>query len=339
MKIQRIERLLRLIQHLQSGKSNTAEDLASQVGVSKRTIFRDLDLLSSAGIHYEFDRESKRYNSDRLSLLPPVTLTHAEALAILLAARYVANHPAITDPQAATSAGLKIESMLPASIQDHCETLLDRTEVRFDPASRPAGAMQWLPTVQSAIVTRNKIQIRYDSFYDGQPIDVIVHPYRIAYIHRGWYMIGYTEAFEEIRTFKIERIMAIGVLDNTYAMDSTFNLDKYLGNAWLMIRGDTPYHVRVRFSPMVARNVEEVVWHKTQKTCRQEDGSLIFDVDVDGIDEISWWILGYGQEAEVLEPPALRQKIADRISGMAQKYGGAVTWDPPLADHKISEIE
>jgi proteasome accessory factor B len=78
--------------------------------------------------------------------------------------------------------------------------------------------------------------------------------------------------------------------------------------------------VLIRFSKLVAQNVAEVVWHKTQQTAARDDGTLDFRVTVSGINEISWWILGYGDEAEVLEPPALRRLVAERAARMAQRY-------------------
>ncbi len=79
----------------------------------------------------------------------------------------------------------------------------------------------------------------------------------------------------------------------------------------------------MRFSKMVAQNVAEVAWHKTQKVKLNDDGTLDFRVTVSGLGEISWWILGYGDQAEVLQPPKLRQMIAERVGRMAKCYGTA----------------
>ncbi|MBN2455133.1 MAG: WYL domain-containing protein [Sedimentisphaerales bacterium] len=70
------------------------------------------------------------------------------------------------------------------------------------------------------------------------------------------------------------------------------------------------YNVKLRFMPMVAENVAEVYWHDTQKFKRQENGSVIAEFRVDGLNEIAWWILGYGDQVEVLAPKKLRKKIA-----------------------------
>ena len=78
----------------------------------------------------------------------------------------------------------------------------------------------------------------------------------------------------------------------------------------------------IKLGGEVAGNVDENAWHKTQQTMFESDGSLIFEVDVDGIEEISWWVLGYGDQAQVIDPPELRKMIADRVAGMHRHYSG-----------------
>ena len=161
-------------------------------------------------------------------------------------------------------------------------------------------------------------------------IGLVLHVYRLAFIHRGWYVVGYSELHKEPRTFKVERILQITLLDSRFRTPRTFNLDDYFGHAWSMIRGDQRHRVRIRFGKKVAANVDEVAWHKTQRTRFQEDGSLLFEVEVDGIEEISWWILGYGDQAEVLEPKELRESVARHAQRMCSMYNGNPRKNPAL---------
>ncbi|MBL8826153.1 MAG: WYL domain-containing protein, partial [Planctomycetaceae bacterium] len=62
------------------------------------------------------------------------------------------------------------------------------------------------------------------------------------------------------------------------------------------------------------------MWHKTQRVEFQPDGSCLFRVTVSGLTEISWWILGYGDQAVVLEPPELRELVGGRAQRLAEKY-------------------
>ena len=80
------------------------------------------------------------------------------------------------------------------------------------------------------------------------------------------------------------------------------------------------HRVRVRFLPKVAGNVEEVLWHPGQRTQRQADGSLVFEVEVDGLTEISWWIMGYGDQAIVEKPAELRHRICQMAEGILRHY-------------------
>ena len=77
------------------------------------------------------------------------------------------------------------------------------------------------------------------------------------------------------------------MLETPYRIPPRFNLDRFFGNAWSLIRDrDQPYQVVVHFQKMVAQNVAEVQWHKTQQTFWNEDGTFDFHVTVYGLGEI-----------------------------------------------------
>ncbi len=328
MKLDRIQRLLRLIHTLQSGRPYSVEDLAEVLDINRRTVFRDLKLLTGTGIKFSYDRPTRRYHADRENALPPVSLTYAEALPLLLTTRHILKSPIMADRSTAVSAALKIESLLPRAMQDYCGTLLEHVEVRHSPSSDAGAVTDIFALLQNSLAAHRKVRVRYDSYYEGKPIDEVLHPYRLAHIHSGWYLIAFAQNAGKCLTFKLERIMEIKVLDETCEIDAEFNLDDYFGSAWMMIKGEQRYHVKIKFLPMVAGNVDEITWHKTQRTAFQEDGSLLFEVDVDGIEEISWWVLGYGDQAEVLEPQELRSLIGQRAARMTTLYNSTETTSP-----------
>ena len=78
------------------------------------------------------------------------------------------------------------------------------------------------------------------------------------------------------------------------------------------------YNIKLRFLPKVANNVAEVQWHSTQKVTYNSDGSAIMEFRVDGLGEISWWILGYGDQVQVLAPKALRKRIVEMAKNMVK---------------------
>lgn len=322
MQTKRVSRLLKLLQLLQSGEPLTVEEMGERVGVSRRTVFRDISLLGDAGLRFDYDRDTKRYSAPKHSLLPPVTLDHAEALTLMMAVRYVLERPWCADRAVASSAALKLQGMLPSALVDYCWRMLGAVEVSRGQVSDATGIVDTLSMLQSVIAESKRVRVRYDSYYEGKAIDDTLTPYRVVFRHRGWYLIARSERDDRVQTYKIERVLSASVLERPARGDPNFDVDDYFGNAWLMIRGDTSYHVRIRFSSKVAGNVDEVIWHKTQQTTYAEDGSLLFDVDVDGLGEIMWWVLGYGDQAEVVDPPELREMILGHARSMSQMYEG-----------------
>jgi predicted DNA-binding transcriptional regulator YafY len=165
------------------------------------------------------------------------------------------------------------------------------------------------------------VRIRYQSLTEWKEICTRLEPYRLLFSRRSWYVIGRSSLHRSRRTFNVGRIRKLEVLDDTFQIPRRFSVDRYLRNAWHLIpEPGRDSRVLVRFSKQVAQNVAEVVWHKTQQTSEREDGTLDFRVTVSGLNEISWWILGYGDQAEVLEPPELRRLIAERAMRMAERY-------------------
>ena len=101
-----------------------------------------------------------------------------------------------------------------------------------------------------------------------------------------------------------------------------FPLSRSAFRLWSTFSCADDCQVLIRFSKMVAQNVAEVAWHKTQQLTFREDGRLDFRATVSGLGEISWWVLGYGDQAEVLEPAQLRRIVAERAAHMARCYRG-----------------
>jgi proteasome accessory factor B len=134
-------------------------------------------------------------------------------------------------------------------------------------------------------------------------------------------VIGRSSIHRETRTFHVGRIRQLEPLEESFRVPRGFSIERYLRNAWHLIPEPGPdQEVRIRFQPLVAQNVAEVNWHKTQRIDFNVDGTLDFYATVSGLREISWWILGYGDQAEVLQPKALREMVAQRARKLMQRY-------------------
>jgi predicted DNA-binding transcriptional regulator YafY len=321
MNLSRIGRLVQLLGLLQAGKGHNADALAKTCEVSRRTIFRDLEVLRQAGVPLLFDEENGSYGIPATYYLPPTNFTAEEALAVLVLCYELGTPNQLPFYEAAQTAALKLESSLPAGIRDRLRETTTAVHINMQPANRLEGQTPIYQQLLACIAARRAVRIVYDSFSDAAPIRLKLSPYRLLFSRHSWYVIGRSSVHREVRTFNVGRIQGLTLLDEPFHIPRGFSIERHLGNAWHLIpEAGADQEVVVRFSPMVARNVAEVMWHKTQRLVPREDGSLDFHVRVSGIHEISWWILGYGDQAEVLKPARLRQLIADRAGRLAEMY-------------------
>lgn len=325
MYVDRVVRLVKMITTLRSGRRFDADALAAALGVSRRTVFRDLSLLQEAGIPYRFHHERQTYAISDSFYLPAVHLDLEEALALLLVTRTFLSRDVHPNYQHALNAALKIETCLPASIRARCGPYLDGISVEWPPVSSAESSSDLFVILQRALANRERLTGDYDSVHDKKEIPVLIDPWRMVFMSRGWYLLAKSLRHGEVRTFKIDRFTRLEPTgDNFEPPPPDFTERTHFGAAWRMIPEGKLYRIKLRFTARVTQNVEEVQWHPSQATTRLDDGRLLFEAEVDGLGEIIWWILGYGDQVEVLQPDELR----DRIRQIAERMVAAASAEP-----------
>ena len=320
MKIERLQRIMQLVAILQTQRSATPENLSRQLKVSRRTIFRDLDMLRKAGIPCSYNDEKQSYSIDQSFFLPPLHLNLQEALALLLSVGHTNKGNILPLTQPADQAAIKIESILPHYIRQQCQDVLKNTTVKMAAQARHDKKEDTFALLQRAIRSKHKVKITYKSFYEQDIITTTLSPYHLYFGQRAWYVIGYSSCHQETRTFKISRMLICELLDKLYLLNKPFNIDKHFGYAWSMIPEGKMYHVKLLFSKKVASNVAEVLWHQTQRLGRLKDRTLHFEVDVDGLSEIQWWVASYGDQVKVLSPTRLRNTMMTMAQNITRQY-------------------
>jgi proteasome accessory factor B len=170
-------------------------------------------------------------------------------------------------------------------------------------------------------VKKRKVNILHHSLFEGRVISTELSPYHLTYNQRAWYVLGLSSMHKSIRAFKLNRIKQLQTLDKCFIDGENFDAAEFFGRAWSMIPEGRIYNVKLRFLPKVTINVTEVQWHSTQKVTRNSDGSATLEFRVDGLGEIGWWVLGYGDHVQVLAPKALRKKIAETAKNMIKLNG------------------
>jgi proteasome accessory factor B len=354
----RIHRLLRILTLVQSHSGWTARRLAAECQVQPRTIFRDLGELEAAGIPIYFDEKARTYRLPQGFFLPPVSLTPEEALALAVICEKVAGGRQITHLAAAYRALSKIQASMPESIREEIARLARGVEIQAAPASPEDVDADVYVKVQRAIDERRVLACTYDSASrtggtpasglgladpvnpdsspgagsprTAPPREFLFEPYALLFSVRAWYVVGFHRTYRQVRHLKLSRFSALRLTDDRFDLPRTFSVEKHLGNAWRIIRGDRDYKVRILFDPVVASTMADTLWHKTQQIDEHPDGSATFRCTVSGLDEILWWVLGYGPHARVLEPADLRRRVAEAARRTAALYDDGLAGDHAL---------
>lgn len=207
----RTERLLKLLQLLRRQRFTlSAEQLAETLGVSARTVYRDIDALRTQGARIEGE-SGVGYLLRQDFLLPPLTLSAQEAEALLLGVRWVAKHGDAQLVAAAQKAFGKIEAVLPAELRTtlNQSPLLIGSRHEYDEREQ-----QILSDIRHAIRMGRKINIRYLDAQDTQS-ERTIWPFAVGYFEQIRMVAAWCELRGAFRHFRTDRITELTVCDTT----------------------------------------------------------------------------------------------------------------------------
>ena len=319
----RLARLLNVASILYSkGSSDSGVpvvEIARLTGMTTRTVYRDINALDEELGVPVFQAGRGRYGIDRKFFLPPLRLSVPEAIVLFLASRLIARWSDQYDA-AVVSAFTKLADALPQPIARHvAATMLAIGEHDpNEPFSRSFSA------VARGWAEGRVVEIDYEP--GSAPRKAArVHPYFLEpdAALRSVYLIGFDEAANAMRTYKVERIRTATLTQERYEIPDDFDPDAWLANSWGIwsSEGTPTARIRLRFDASIAHRVREAVWHRSQELSELPDGGVELAVTVAGIVEIQPWILSWGASVEVLEPIELRDAVAAAVRTAAARYG------------------
>lgn len=125
-------------------------------------------------------------------------------------------------------------------------------------------------------------------------------------------MIGYCHQAGQIRTFRVSRFLSIKGTDLQFDKGN-FNVRQYMKNTFSIERGQEQIKFKVRFSPNIARYIQEEEWFVEPRMKLEKEGSLLFEVTLNHDREFLMWISSYGPDVEILEPKSYRDAMRERL--------------------------
>lgn len=314
---------LRRIEHLlyNAPRGLRVVDLAEQCGVDRRTIYRDLGALHDMGVPvWEFEG---RYGIERESYLSTIRLNLNEAVALFFAARLLSHHSDEHNPHVVSALNKLAASLPDSTIPAYIARVAELIRAR----PMRATYLHVLETITRAWADRYAVEIRYRSA-SGEESERVIHPYvlEVSRSEPASYVVAYDNRRGAIRTFKLERITAITILDTVYTIPDDFDPYEMFAASWGVI-DESEVDVRLLFAPSVTPRVKESVWHHSQQLIDQPDGGCEMRLRVGGIKELRAWVLSWGSAVVVVEPDELREAVIGHARGMLEQYGVADVHD------------
>lgn len=318
----RAARLLSLLLLLQTRGRLTAQELAEELDVSVRTVYRDVDSLSSAGVPVYADRGPTggyQLLDGYRTRLTGLTSTEAGALALAGLPDQAAELGLGT---VLAAARLKLDAALPPSLREGAHHVRDRFHLDapgwFADADRPPQ----LPALATAVWEARPIRITYRR-YRQPDRESVVHPLGLVLKAGTWYLVA--EA-DRTRTYRANRISAVQIQDNAFPRPLDFDLAAYW-QRWSAEFQSTVYkgEARIRVSPKAMGGIftsGPVVAAKIRATEPGPDGWREVVVPIENHEIAQSDFLRYGPELEVLDPPELRESIARAAAAMIRMYRG-----------------
>ena len=320
MKRDRTARLLR-VEHLlsQHPAGLTAKQVAERVGVNVRTAYRDLRALGEE-LGLPVWEDNGKFGALPGAFLPPLKLTLSEAVTLYLSARLMARFSDRRDDHVIRGFG-SLAAVLPEPIAQHIYSTVaamsgQRTDERYG---------RVFDTLVRGWAEGKRVLITYahsDAQGQRQQSERTLAPYFIEPHPAGHscYVLGLDSQSRQLRTFKIERIQAARLTEESFDVPEEFDGQKRLRDSWI-VTDEEPVEVRLLFhDALAAERARENRWHTSQQAVPREDGKLELRFRIAGLLEILSWVLGWGDAVEVLQPAELREQVASIARSMASRY-------------------
>jgi proteasome accessory factor B len=303
----------------------TLRDLANENGVSQKTILRDLELLRGLGfplVYSTSDHGRRHWKLDGKSSLAQLSFTLEEAAALYLGRQFLEPLAGTDFFHGAQSAFAKIRATLGDAPLRHLERLAAAFYHTTNGLADYSQKGQLIDDLSRAIEDRRLTVITYQSLRATEPVSHYdVQPLSLVWHHQALYLLAWSADHAAIRTFKVDRISAAEVQELQFTRPADFDPRQLLAGSFGIFESPGPKKtIRIRFSRQASRPVSERTHHPTQRLHPQPDGALLAEFELSSFEELTSWILSWGQHAEVLEPPELREQIAGTLKQAFAAY-------------------
>lgn len=314
-----MERMWRIHQSVSEGGYPNCRQLADELEVSSKTVMRDIDFMRDRlGLPLDYDAARHGYHyTAPVRDFPVMKVSQGEVAALLLAQKSLEQFRGTTFERPLAAAFRKLSHSLGGDMEVAWHELEQALSVRS--SGTGLADMEIFDALAKAVMGGEEVSFGYHKLAGEKAEQRTVQPYHLGCIENQWYLFGHDIERGAVRTFALPRIREVERTGAKFRRPKNFSLAKILEGSFAVFEGGHARRVRIRFTGVAARLVGERVWHSSQRLTRERAG-LVLEMSVGLSPDLRQWILGWGAEAEVLEPPELRRALARQAREVAGVY-------------------
>jgi predicted DNA-binding transcriptional regulator YafY len=295
--------------------------LAEREGWKLRNVYRDRDALLAAGFPIE-EPAPGRYRLREDWAAPNLPGVDSDEVAAFFALR------ALTESWRTTALGKPLDRLWAklTTAGSGQTTFVPKGEPWFTVRSplaidyRAHGKV--VATFERATRERLVVACRYQALSTGELTAREIEPGELYWDPglESLYVIGWCRLRQDVRVFAVHRFAAVTLTEQRFLPKPGVRSKAVLKDAFRVWRGDAVEKVRVRFSRSAAGEIRERTWGPGQRIEDAPGGEVVLTVEVAGLVEVARWVMGFGGEAEVIDPAGLRTLVAERLGAGAGRY-------------------
>ncbi|NPC56673.1 helix-turn-helix transcriptional regulator [Caenimonas soli] len=320
-----VVRLYQYKSFLSGRRAMSAEDLMEKLEISKATLKRDIaKLRDQLHVPIKFDRDRGGYVIEQGpghtdTELPGMWFSPEEVLALVTIQQ-------LLDQLAPGILGARLRPLQERLTELMAKNGLDAADVgkriRLVHAGKRKLKPQNFEATAAATIGRKRLSVKHFNRQNGETTDREISPQRLVHYRDNWYVDAWCHMRNDLRSFAIDALAQVHVLDTVAEEIPDARLDSTLGGGYGIFGGVPKGRAVLKFGPERARWVRREEWHPEQEVSEAEDGSFVLSVPFSDTRELVGDILKFGDGVEVVSPAALRRQVQKMLLAAAGNYVG-----------------
>ncbi|MGV3266395.1 helix-turn-helix transcriptional regulator [Cytobacillus pseudoceanisediminis] len=316
----RADRLISILLLLQNNERMTTRELAKELEVTERTIHRDMEALSAAGIPVLAERG--KFGGWKLLEKYRTNLTglKADEIKTLLLSPSFEHLMDLGISEEWKEARQKLLAAIPAPLKEDVKDISNRIHIDTSTWRQTPREMKSFGIVEQAVWEEKKLQIQYEKA-DKQTSDRIVEPLGLVAKGNTWYLIAASE--EKVKSYRVSRILDAELINENFSRPNDFDLSGYWQESKQKFISSLPrFEVEVEMSPSIIQRINftgrfvQVMHMDSPKDDGWISASLCFDTE----QEAREYILGFGIQIKIVRPVSLRKSVGEMAESVVNLY-------------------